>query len=101
MKILHSTTENTWYSIEKVELTPEQLELLNSGTLEEREEISAIIKAGITKTPTKKDSDLAKSLYNANKPTGTFTLIMASINIEDSTGFINYKAEEEHKQLSF
>lgn len=101
MKILHSNLEKNWYTINNVELTSEQKNVLLTGTDEEKEAVFEYIKQNTNLPAIKKDSDAAIKLYNENKPSGEFVLIHAVINIEDSTGIINYRVDNEHKQLSF
>lgn len=102
MKILHSNQENVWFISVPVELTSAEKEILKNGTEKEKELLSISLKERSVKTPTKKDSDLAKSIYAANKPTeDNFELIQVSIDLDDSTGFLNYKSEGIHKQLYF
>jgi hypothetical protein len=101
MKILHSNQEGSWYIIKKVELTKEQENILATGTDEEKQVVGNYIKANSTKLATKKDSDAAIALYNANKPKGDIFLLHASVDLDDETGFINYRINDEHKQCSF
>jgi hypothetical protein len=101
MKILHSNTEGNWYTIEKVQLTAEQENILATGTYEEKEIVSEYIKQNANHTALKEDSDVAIALYNANKPSGDVVLIHASIDLDDQSGFINYRINDEHKQHSF
>jgi len=101
MKILHSTEENKWFIPLIVELTDAQKAVLENGTEEEKQVVIDYIKANSSKTPTKKDSDAAKALYAANKPEGDIELIHVTIDVDDNTGFINYRLNGEHKQYSF
>jgi hypothetical protein len=101
MKILHSNQEENWHTIEEVQLTAEQENVLETGTYEEKQIVSEYIKQNSTKKAIKKESDAAIKLYNANKPSGEFVLIHASIDLDDESGFINYRINEEHKQIFF
>ena len=101
MKILHSNQEGSWYMIKNVTLTAEQENILATGTNEEKQIVGDYIKANSTKVATKKDSDAAKALYNANKPEGDIFLLHVSVDLDDETGFINYRINDEHKQCAF
>lgn len=101
MKILHSNEENKWFIPLIVELTDAQKDTLENGTEEEKQVVIDYIKTNSSKNPTKKDSDIAKALYEANKPEGEFELIHVSVDLDDNSGFVNYRQDGEHKQYSF
>lgn len=101
MKILHSNQENVWFISTPVEITEAEKEIFKNGTEEEKELLALSLKERSTKTPTKKDSDAAKALYEANKPQEEFELIHASVDLDDNSGFVNYRQDGEHKQYSF
>lgn len=101
MKILHSNEENKWFIPLIVELTDAQKDVLENGTEEEKQVVIDYIKTNSSKNPTKKDSDAAKALYEANKPQEEFELIHVSVDLDDNSGFINYRQEGNHKQIYF
>lgn len=101
MKILNSTEENKWFIPLNIELSEEQKAVLKNGTEEEKQIVIDYIKTNSFKNPTKKDSDAAKALYEANKPEGEFELIHVSVDLDDNSGFVNYRQDGEHRQYSF
>lgn len=101
MKILHSNQENVWFISVPLEITEAEKEILKNGTEEEKQLLSASLKERSIISATKKDSDAAKALYEANKPQGEFELIHVSVDLDDNSGFINYRQEGNHKQLNF
>lgn len=101
MKILHSNQENVWFILVSVDITEAEKEILKNGTEEEKQLLSVSLKERSVKDATKEESDSAIILYNSNKPNEEFELIHASIDLDDNSGFINYRQEGQHKQIYF
>lgn len=101
MKILHSNQENVWFISIPVDITEAEKEILKNGTEEEKQLLSVSLKERSVKDATKEESDSAIILYNSNKPNEEFELIHTSIDLDDNSGFINYRQEGQHKQIYF
>jgi hypothetical protein len=97
MRNFNSTIENEWK--EQLDLTTTQLEVLNTGTDDEKkaviETVNVIVNLEDLKTIT--------AIYNQNKPTEeSYEYIACNLTTgEDTRGIINYRVNGEHKQIRF
>ena len=74
MKTYQSTTENIWEKLNKVELTENEIALLDSEKEEDkvsRKELNEVIKQKIKTTLTESESQKYIEIYNSHKPTLT------------------------------
>lgn len=97
MKNLSCVEEGIW--VERLEPTEEQLQKLINGTQEEKLAVSNSLNI----TPKKADITVANRLFNEHKPTDdNYTLISCDLTIDEEVrGIINYRINNEHKQIRF
>jgi hypothetical protein len=110
MKNIQSTTEGTWIELASVEFTEAEQTLLISTKeedLESKAELIAEIKTKREKTLGEEESKVAQTIYLGVKPSlqekDVYELIAVNISLdgETGTGIINYRVNEEHKQIRF
>jgi hypothetical protein len=97
MKNLSSQTEGLWF--ERKNPTESQFQILRNGTQEEKK---AVINA-LNVNPSNADIAKANELYSLKKPRDeNYNFISCSITLcENPRGIINYKINNEHKQIRF
>lgn len=110
MKNLQSTIEGTWVEIKPVTLTEEQQTLMMSSEtsdLEAKTALMAEIKSRREVAPKKADKTLAVAKYAEIKPklaeNDAFELIAMDVVVSEAalSGILNYRVNNEHKQIRF
>ena len=110
MKTYQSTTENIWEKLNKVELTENEIALLDSEKEEDkvaRKELSEVIKQKRKTTLIESESQKYIEIYNSHKPTLTEkdNYVLLAINVIEAgdiiSGILNCRINGEHKQIRF
>ena len=111
MKNLQSIEEGKWIELVSVELTETEQAILlstNSDDFESKLALSEKIKTESKKSVSATIASKAKSKYNEIKPslkeTDVYQLIAADFVYDDTnntSGILNYRLNEEHKQVRF
>lgn len=107
MKTLTSNIENSWIEIKSIEITEEQREVLRKGTDAEKITLHAELKALKEVAASDYDASFATSLYATVKPVVeegvSYQFISMDITTDETThrGILNYRLNNEHKQIRF
>lgn len=110
MKKLQSTTERTWIELKEIELTEEQKVLLKSREESDAESIKNLIAEikSLREIPAQEnDVLLANAKYDLVKPKlkegDVYELISMDliINEDKSSGILNCRVNNKHKQIRF
>ena len=111
MKNYQSTIEETWVELLPVELTEAQLELIQSTKETDAEAKSDLIKeikesreGAVSSELTKKLNTVYTSLKPELKEEDVYQLISADFSEKSEnvfTGIINFRLNQEHKQIRF
>lgn len=111
MKNIQSIEEGKWFELVSVELTEDEKNILFSNDDANAAEKAALIQkinADGKKSVSATIASKAKAKYNEIKPslkeTDVYELIGADFIYDDSnitSGILNYKINEEHKQVRF
>ena len=102
MKIL-TLINNEWKERRTPALTEQERELIKDTSVikrEERKALAARISEESLITVTAEEASQAQAIYDQHKIEGA-TLITVNITLPSGTGIINYRFENEHKQIRF
>jgi len=101
MKIV-TLKNNEWKEIVDPLVTEEEKAVLENTetSLEEREQIMALINSRVYQNISPEEAQQAQSIYESNMLEG-YNLIDVNITLPDGYGLINCRKDEDHKQIRF